>query len=157
MHIARDAARYADLVDGCRLKLPPFMREGCMKHSIGYLGRYERKCAHLRPGIREYLRDDGSVGRVAERPADVDGVFFGYMEREGKTFVAVRAQYNEIDVVRKHPVLLDPPRHTDGKGFGPSPARFDDDVARRLLADMIAANPDSAHELRQIVDRLGLR
>jgi len=128
-----------------------------MKHSIGYLGHYDRSFADLRPGIRDHLREDGSVGHVDERPPEVDGVFFGYMERQGKTFVAVRAQYGELDVVVRHAVLLDRARHTDGKGFGPNPSRFGDDSASRLLADMIAANPDSAHELRQIVDRLGLR
>jgi len=127
-----------------------------MKHSIGYMGRFERSFASLRPGTREYFREDGTVGRVDERPADVDGVFFGYMERQGKTFVAVRAQHGEIDVIVKNPVVLDPARHTDGKGFGPNPSRFGDESATRLLADLIAANPDRERELRQIEDRLGL-
>ncbi len=45
-----------------------------MKHSIGYPGRYERSFADLRPGIREYVREDGSVGHGrASRSAGASG------------------------------------------------------------------------------------
>ena len=128
-----------------------------MKHSIGYLGRFERSFQNLRPGTTEYVREDGTIGTVDERPADVDGVFFGYMERQGKTFVAVRAQSGDVDVILANPVPLDPQRHTDGKGFGPNPSRFGDEAASRLLADMIAANRHVEAALRQIVTRLGLQ
>ena len=57
-----------------------------MKHAIGYLGHYDRSFQSLHPNPREYVREDGSIGRVDERPTDVNGVFFGYMERQGKTF-----------------------------------------------------------------------
>ena len=127
-----------------------------MRHSIGYLGHYDRSFEDLHPEPREYVREDGSLGRVNERPKDVNGVFFGYMECRGKTFVAVRAQYSNLDIILKKPVRLDPIRHTDGKGFGPNPSRFGDESAGRLLADMIAANPAIADQLRQIGSRLGL-
>lgn len=128
-----------------------------MKHSIGYLGRFERSFASLKPGVREYVREDGSLGKVDERPRDVDGVFFGYMECDGKRFVAVRAQYGEADVVVQNPVPLNPSRHTDGKGFGPNPSRFGDESAERLLIDLIAANPAQAQELKRVAERLGWR
>ena len=127
-----------------------------MKHSIGYLGHFDRDFKSLRPDPRHHIREDGSLGHVDERPRDVDGVFFGYLECPGKTFVAVRAQYDDTDVILKAPVSLDPPRHTDGKGFGPNPSRFGDDSAGHLLSDMIAKNPDVAVSLRRIGDRLGL-
>ena len=85
----------------------------------------------------------------------MDGVFFGYMECDGKRFVAVRVQYGADDVVVRNPVTLNPPRHTDGKGFGPNPSRFDDDAAERLLIDLIAANPAQGHKLERIAERLG--
>lgn len=128
-----------------------------MRHSIGYLGWFDRSFPNLRAGVREYVREDGAVGKVDDRPEDVNGVFFGYMERPGKTFVAVRAHYEEIDVVLATPVPLDSSRHTDGKGFGPIPSRFGDESASRLLADMIAANPQIEEALRQIRDRLRLQ
>ena len=127
-----------------------------MKHSIGYLGHFERDFQNLRPGPRHYVREDRTLGQVDDRPQDVDGVFFGYLECRGKTFVAVRAQYGDTDVILKAPVPLDPPRHTDGKGFGPNPSRFGDDSAAHLLADMITQNQDVAVALRRIADQLGL-
>jgi len=131
-------------------------REESVKHAIGYLGHYDRSFQSLHPNPREYVRENGSIGRVDERPTDVNGVFFGYMERQGKTFVAVRAQYSDIDVVLETAIPLDPPRHTDGKGFGPNPSRLGDESAGRLLSDMILANPQAADQLRQIASRLGL-
>jgi hypothetical protein len=123
-----------------------------MVHSIGYLGRFERSFEHLAPGTTEYLRVDGTIGKADERPANVDGVFFGYMQTDDD-FVAVRAQYEDIDVVVTNPVRLVRRRHTDGKGFGPNPSRFGDKSASRLLADLIAANPQ-VPQFRAIVERL---
>jgi hypothetical protein len=128
-----------------------------MKHSIGYLGRFERSFASLRPGVREYVRENGSVGQAHERPKDVDGLFFGYMECDGKRYVAVRVQYAGDDVTFSNPVPLDPPRHTDGKRFGPNPSRFGDDSAERLLIDLIAANPAQAPELMRMARAIGFR
>ena len=127
-----------------------------MKHSIGYLGHFERDFTNLCPGKSEYVREDGSLGKIDERPENVDGVFFGYLECKGREFVAVRARYGELDVFLKKPVPLIPTRHTDGKGFGPKPARFGDESAARLLADMIDANPSEAPQLKKIVERTEL-
>jgi len=128
-----------------------------MRHSIGYLGHYDHFC-NLTPHPREYHRHDGSLGTVDDRPNRVNGIFFGYMEREGKTFVAVRAQHDDIDidVVLQNAVPLDPSRHTDGKGFGPKPSLFGDDSAARLVSDMITTNPQCADKLLQIANRLGM-
>jgi hypothetical protein len=128
-----------------------------LRHAIGYLGRFERSFATLKPGVRRYVREDGSFGDVDERPRDADGVFFGYMECDGKRFVAVRVQHGSDDLVVRNPVPLDPPRHTDGKGFGPNPSRFGDDSAERLLIDLIAANPAQASELKRVAEGLGWR
>jgi hypothetical protein len=126
-----------------------------MKHSIGYLGHYDRNLEHLRPGTRTYVRDDGTIGRVVARPPDVDGVFFGYMELQGKKYVAVRAQYGDNDVTVTNVVRLDEARHTDGKGFIlTNPSRFGDESARRLLSDMIAKNPERALEIQKILSEL---
>jgi hypothetical protein len=128
-----------------------------MKHAIGYLGWYERSFPRLKAGDYKCLLKDGSVSKIDERPRNVDGVFFGYMECAGKKFVAVRAEHGGYNVVVSNPVPLKPKRHTDGKGFGPNPSRFSDASAERLLIDMIAANPNESQELRKIADRLGWR
>ena len=128
-----------------------------LRHAIGYLGRFERNFSRLKPGLRRYERADGSFRDVDERPRNADGVFFGYMERTGKRFVAVRAQFGGADVVVTNPVSLRPSRHTDGKGFGPNPSRFGDDSAERLLIDLIAANPIAAAALKRIAEKLGWR
>lgn len=125
-----------------------------MKHAIGYLGHYDRDFTDLKPGVRRYRRKDGTTGPVALRPKNVDGIFFGYLECQGKTFVAVRVEFGGHDVFVKNPVALKPPRHTDKKGFGPNSSRFGDDSAERLLADMMSSNPEQAG-LRAIAATLG--
>jgi hypothetical protein len=125
-----------------------------MNHAIGYLGHYDRDFRDLKPGVRRYRRKDGTTGPIALRPKNVGGIFFGYLECQGKKFVAVRAEYGGHDVFVNNPVKLSPPRHTDGKGLGPNSSRFGDDSARHLLADMIAENPERA-ELRSIAAKLG--
>src|SRR6266481_10197772 len=72
---------------------PSITTEVSVKHSIGYLGHFDRDFQNLRAGPRHYVREDRSLGQVDDRPHDVDGIFFGYLEWRGKTFVAVRAQY----------------------------------------------------------------
>ena len=126
-----------------------------MRHAIGYMGRLERSFKSLRPGVRTYLRANGTSGNVDERSPDVDGVFFGFMEATGKNFFAVRAQYGSFDVTVETPVLLDPPKHTDGKKFGPNNSTFGDKSAQCLLADMIAKNPGQAPQLEGIATSLG--
>src|SRR5437899_1829431 len=123
---------------------------------MGYLGRYEDGFHRLQENPREYLREDAETAKVFQRPASVTGVFFGYLECPQRKFVAVRAQFEDIDVILQTRVTLDPPRHTDGKGFGPKSSLFGDESASRLLADMIAANPTAAVPLRQITERLDL-
>jgi hypothetical protein len=127
-----------------------------MLHSIGYLGQYERDFAAWKTGVRHYRHPDGTLRAIAEKPNKVDGVWFGYMERTGKQFFAVRAQYDDVDVSVKRPVLLIPSRHTDGKGFGPQAARFGNESAHRLLADMAKENPEAAGELQRIAQKAGL-
>ena len=75
----------------------------------------------------------------------------------GKQFEAVRVQYGDKDVCLKNPVRLILQRHTDGKGFGPSPAHISDGAASSLLEDMIRANPDQEAALSEILRAIGGR
>jgi hypothetical protein len=89
---------------------------------------------------------------VLEPSDKVDGIVFGYMEKSGKgldrehRFFAVKVE----DIVLQEPVQLIPNSHTDGKGFGPNPSLFGDRSARRLLSDIMAANPEQKAALTQI-------
>jgi hypothetical protein len=70
------------------------------------------------------------------------------MEKAGKKFVAVRILDDEADIVLRHPVLLDPPRHMGyGKRFGAEPTLIEDETARALFEDIIECNPEQRTEL----------
>ena len=49
---------------------------------------------------------------------------------------------------------LIPERHTDGKGFSPSPSQFGDESAMHLLVDLIIANPEYRDVLAAMIRRL---
>jgi hypothetical protein len=122
-----------------------------MKHAISYHGPFECNFARrLRPGFDSYETRAGELRPIPDWPTAVDGVRFGYMEKEGKTFFAVRAAFGADDVILKAPIELDPQRHTDDKGFAPPPTTFGDGSARRLLDDMAAANADQSEALKRI-------
>jgi putative restriction endonuclease len=126
-----------------------------MKHGFGYMGRYERSFDTFGPGVRTYLRADGSLGEIDEKPDGFEGIWFGFMEHSGKSFSAVRVQYGPADIFIREPVQIDAPRHADGKGFGPQTTTCGDSSAKRLLADLATANPDNAAALMDIAKHLG--
>jgi len=119
-----------------------------MNHTIIYHGRYTLNFERLR-AYEGHLQD---FTRLTERTLDspsskVDGIAFGYMQ-DGDRFLAVRVN----DVVLAKPIELDPRIHTDGKGFGPTPSQFGDKSAKKLLKDIIEANPKQEAELIQLYD-----
>jgi hypothetical protein len=126
-----------------------------MIHSIGYLGRYDENFERLALNSDDYIKD-GKVGGKNDKPSKkVDGIFFGYLEKPKRQFFAVRASFLDHRVNLENPIRLDPPRHTDGKGFF-QPPQFGDTSATNLLMDMMAANPSQAVELTQIGTKSGL-
>ena len=125
-------------------------------HSIGYLGPFEPNFHRLGTFYETYINRDGETGPIGEPAKNADGVFFGYLEKRGREFVAVRARYLGALVNLDNPVRLDPPRHTDGKKFGPHSSKFGDESARNLLCDMIDSNPSQAGELTRIGTESGL-
>jgi hypothetical protein len=73
------------------------------------------------------------------------------MEKAGKRFAAVRVEYGDSDVVLRNEVLIEPGRHMGyGQRFSPEPTEIGDEVARALLDDIIARNPDQHTELEPI-------
>jgi len=127
-----------------------------MRHGIRYEGGFERNFTALRPGATDFSGDDDERHPMAGWPAEVDGLRFGFMERKGKRFVAVRVQYGSADIVVPHEVFIDQTRHLAGRHLGPEPLVVGDAPAGALLGDMIDANRERAAELIAMRDKVRL-
>lgn len=128
-----------------------------MEHTIIYMGNLARSFAALSETTTKYL-DANGVEKPIDEPSDkADGLVFAYMERRPKLFFAVRVcdPKAKETVVLREPVLLVTERHTDGKGFSPTPSRFGDESARNLLVDMIVSNPEYRDLFGAMIQRLG--
>jgi hypothetical protein len=125
-----------------------------MQHAIRYEGGYERNYSALRPGATEFVGDDGKKHGMAPWPQKADGLRFGFMERQGKRFVAVRVQYGTSDVVLKEPVVLDSTRHLGGHHLAGEPVKLDETAASALLSDAIDVNLDQRAELIALRDQV---
>ena len=125
-----------------------------MRHAIRYEGGYERNFSQLRPGTTDFEGDDGGRHGMAPWPRGADGLRFGFMERQGKRFVATRVQYGTTDVVLKHDVQIDLMRHLGGHHLAGEPVRLDDTAASALLGDAIDANPEQRAELTAVRDQV---
>jgi hypothetical protein len=123
-----------------------------MRHAIRYEGGYERNFSKLRPGATDFEGDDGARHKLPPWPKDTDGLRFGFMERQGKKFVAVRVQYGPADVVLPHDVAVERDIHLDGKRLGPEPIVLSDTAASALLGDVITANPEHRDALIAVRD-----
>lgn len=125
-----------------------------MRHALVYHGSYELNFDGLVPGATSYTSTGGGARPVEPPPTSVDGVVFGYMERTGKKFTAVRLRFEDHDVVLANPIVLDLHRHLGNRRFSPRPVVIQDDVASALLDDIIAANPDQQKELALLLNRV---
>jgi hypothetical protein len=118
-----------------------------MRHVIRFEGGFERNFPTLGAGSSDYEGDDGTRHPIQGWPATADGLRFGFMEQQGKRFVAVRVRYGDDEVILRNPVRLDPDRHLGGKRFGPKPITLGDVPAGALLGDILDANPEQRAEL----------
>ena len=125
-----------------------------MRHALVYHGSFELNFDRLAPGAASYTATDGSVRPIEKVPPNVDGVVFGYMERSGKKFTAVRVHFETHDVVLKNPIVIDPMRHMGNRRFSARPVPIQDDVVSSLLDDIIAANPGQQTELALLLNRV---
>jgi hypothetical protein len=121
-----------------------------MKHALMYHGAFETNYPLLKPGATAFIGTDGQSHPLPAWPAEADGIRFGYMEKEGKKFFAVRVMDSKADLILPHEVRIDPDRHMGvNKRFGHEPTVVDDRPATDLLADILKGN----HELRmQLAD-----
>lgn len=120
-----------------------------------YHGGFERNRPSLTSGATTFQGSDGVDRPIPAWPSEATGLRVGYMEQAGKNFAAVRVQDDQDDIVLDHALLLDPARHMGyGKRFSAEPTIVtDDDVARRLLDDAIARNPEQRDALAALRDR----
>jgi hypothetical protein len=122
-----------------------------MRHALRYHGAFERNFEALRPGARTFQGTEGGEHELPSWPPQADGVRVSYMEKAGKRFAAVRVEYGTTDVVLRNEVLIEPGRHMGyGQRFSPEPTEIADEVARMLIDDIIAHNPDQRAELEPI-------
>ncbi|MEP7347738.1 MAG: hypothetical protein ABI877_20880 [Gemmatimonadaceae bacterium] len=126
-----------------------------MHHALMYHGGFDRNFPELKSGAKTFAGSDGSERVLGECPTECDGLRVGYMEKDGKNFVAVRVTDDDGDVILQHPVLIDITRHLGlGRRFSAEPTVFVDDTAKTLLDDIIIANPDQRAELLSIRERM---
>jgi hypothetical protein len=89
-----------------------------MIHAIGYMGNIKFNFSRLTPGMSAYLRANGTYGDVDLPPKRLDGIFFGYLQRDGKTYLAVRAQFGNQDICLENPISLNPRATRTERGLG---------------------------------------
>ena len=127
-----------------------------MHHALRYAGGFERNFGKLTPGTTTFEGSDGMSHDYPAWPRIVDGLRISYMEKAGKKFCAVRVQDDQSDVVLQNELVLVPGEHF---GFGThlsgEPTIInDDDVALKLLEDIIKKNRDNSEELLLVRTRL---
>jgi hypothetical protein len=122
-----------------------------MRHCLIYHGGFERNFPNLKPGATTFQGTDGGEHPLPAKPAEVDGVCVGYMEKAGKKIAALRDQQGSNDVVLGNELLIDPATHMGyGKRFSPEPTIIDDELMGALLGDIMSKNPEQRNELAKI-------
>lgn len=120
-----------------------------------YHGGFEANFTRMKSGATTFLGSDGAERVIPDWPDEADGLRIGYMEKPGKRFVAVRVMHDHDDVFLENELLIDPPSHMGyGNRFSPEPTVIEDDVAKRLLKDIIEKNPGQRAQLAAIRDRM---
>lgn len=124
-----------------------------MLHGLMVQGSFDANARRLIAGQRTYA--DGGVEReLPPWPGAVDGIRFGLLERRARLLV-VRACFDDIDVILHHPVVLDAVRHLGGgRRPGPEVSCIGDELAERLLDDILAANDDQTNAIALLVNRV---
>jgi hypothetical protein len=125
-----------------------------MRHALMYHGAFELNYPAIVSGAQTYRATDGSVRPIPPWPGGTDGLRIGYLERQGKKFLATRLQFEQHDLVLRQPVPLDSLRHLGGRRLSPTPTFISDDLASQLLDDAIAMNTDQEAELALLINRV---
>lgn len=125
-----------------------------MVHGLMYQGGFEQNFPLLVVGARTFHTSDGQERDLPPWPEAIDGVRFGYMERQGRKFSVVRLQFEEHDIVLQTPVTLDRLRHMGNQRFSAQPTLITDACASALLDDVIECNPVLSTEIALLINRV---
>lgn len=123
-----------------------------MLHGVMRQGTFEANARVLQPGGTTYVVD-GAVRELPAWPASVDGIRFGALERRRRMLI-VRVAFGDQDVILHQPVVLDPVRHLDGRRPEAAVVVVGDDLAERILDDVLAANPAQTNAIALVVNRV---
>jgi hypothetical protein len=116
-------------------------------------GGFEANIRLLAPG-RQTAVVDGAERPVPPWPSDVNGIRFGALERRGRWLIT-RVEFADQDVILHHPVLLDTIRHLGGRRRpGATVVLLTDDLAERLLDDILEANVAQTRAVALVVNRV---
>jgi len=123
-----------------------------MNHCFMYHGAFERNAGKMKAGATTFEGSDGSAHAIPAWPKGADGVCIGYMEKEGKKFLAMRVVRGKTDVVLADGLAIDPARHMGhGKRFSAEPTLVTDDgIMITLLEDIMKKNPSQGAALMPI-------
>ncbi|HEU5175769.1 MAG TPA: hypothetical protein VFT96_13520 [Gemmatimonadaceae bacterium] len=124
-----------------------------MRHGVMNQGGFEANIRLLAPG-RQTVVVDGAERPLPQWPADVNGIRFGALERRGRWLIT-RLEFADQDVILHHPVLLDAIRHLGGpRRPGANVVLLTDDLAERLLDDILEANGAQTRAVALVVNRV---
>lgn len=110
-------------------------------HTLNYYGHMDTSFHRLVPSQDRCWLKDGTERRVELLPEGIDGIEFGVMQGAQDHFIVKAA-----GVVLRAPVLFIGGRHGPNAP-GPAWQKLNDDVAQRILADLLVSNP----ELRDVL------
>lgn len=124
-----------------------------MYHGVMHQGAFDANIRALAPGKRTYV-DGGVVRDLPRWPELVDGIRFGVLER-ARRLLLVRLEFAEHDVILEKVVPLEITRHLGG-GHRPGEdvVVLSDQLAERILDDVLAANPEQRTEIALLVNRV---
>jgi hypothetical protein len=118
-------------------------------HTLNYYGHMDTSFHRLVPNQTRCWLKGGEERQVEPVPEGIDGIEFGVMQGKQDHFF-VKAG----DILLRAPVLFIGGRHGPAAP-GPSWAKLDDDVAVRILADLIVGNPELRDVLAAMIMDLG--
>lgn len=124
-----------------------------MRHGVMNQGGFEANVRLLAPG-RQTCMADGVERPLPAWPPEVNGIRFGALERRGRWLIT-RVAFDDQDVILHHPVLLDTLRHLGGRRRpGAVVVQLTDDLAERVLDDLLEANRAQTREIALVVNRV---
>ena len=124
-----------------------------MHHGVMTQGSFEANIRLLAPGRQTYV-EGGEERPLLPWPPEVDGIRFGALERRGRWLIT-RVEFADQDVILHHPVPVDTLRHLGGRRRpGATCVLLTDDLAERVLDDVLAVNVGQSHAIALVVNRV---